>query len=127
MSLTTHTREQGVRVHYLANLGGLMAVAGLDHHPPDLLLGILLDIAARVPGLSEQRRVDLCARGQARLEERAAEKRAWNAWRRARELERLDLSTAEVRRLLAAVAGHEVATAAPDPARTLLRALRGTR
>ena len=26
----------------------LIAVAGLDHHPPDLLLGILLEVAARL-------------------------------------------------------------------------------
>ncbi len=49
MTPPTHTREQGVRVHYLANLGGLMAVAGLDHHPPDFLLGILL-IRSRAVG-----------------------------------------------------------------------------
>ena len=34
-----HTREQGLRVHHLANLGGLVAIAGLDREPPDLLLG----------------------------------------------------------------------------------------
>jgi conjugative transfer protein TraD len=54
------------------NLGGLLAVAGLDHCPPDLVLGIFLGVAARVPHLSEERYADLCARGQARLEERAA-------------------------------------------------------
>ena len=125
MSRGTHTREQGIRLHYLANLGGLLAVAGLDHYPPDLLLGIFLDVAARVPHLSEERYAGLCARGQARLEERAAEKRAWSAWHRAGQLRRLDLSLAEVRRLLAAVAGEEAASAAGDPAAHLLRVLRG--
>jgi len=127
MTPPTHTREQGIRVHYLANLGGLLAVAGLDHHPPDLLLGVLLEVAARVPQLSEQQRAKLCHRGQARLAERAAEKRAWNAWQRARELHRLDLSTAETRRLLAAVAGPNAAARAGDPAACLLRALREAR
>ncbi len=120
-----HSAEQGIRVHYLANLGGLVAVAGLDDQPPDFLLGILLEVAARVAHLPEQRRLDLCARGQARLEERAAEKRAWTAWNRARELRRLDLNVTEVRRLLAAIAGPAAAAAAEDPAASLLRVLRG--
>ena len=124
MTPPTHTREQGVRVHYLANLGGLMAVAGLDHHPPDFLLGVLLEVAARVPRLSEERRAELCACGHARLEARAAEKRAWNAWRQARQLHRLDLSTDEIRRLLAALAGPEAASTAADPVARLLRVLR---
>ncbi len=127
MSATTHTSEQGVRLHYLANLGGLVAVAGLDHHPPDLLLGLLLEVAARVPHLSAERQAELRLRGQARLDERAAAKRAWNAWSRARQLQRLDLSPAEIRRLLGAVAGDDAATTAADPAAHLLRVLRGPR
>ena len=127
MSQASHTHEQGIRVHYLANLGGLMAVAGLDHHPPDFLLGVLLEVAARVPRLSAERWAELCARGQARLEERAAEKRAWNAWRQAQQLHRLDLSTAQIRRLLAALAGPETASTAADPATCLLRVLRDVR
>ena len=127
MNPETHTREQGVRVHYLANLGGLIAVAGLDHHPPDFLLGVLLEVASRVPHLSEHRWTELCARGQARLEERAAEKRAWHAWQRAQQLHRLDLSTAQIRRLLAALAGPETASTAADPATCLLRVLRDVR
>ena len=105
MSHRAHSREQGIRVHYLANLGGLIAVAGLDQHPPDLLLGILLEVGARLPGLPEPRRAGLCARGQARLEQRGAEKRAWNAWRQARELHRLDLTTAEIRQLRPLLSG----------------------
>src|SRR2546428_12302385 len=98
-----HTSEQGVRLHYLANLGGLVAIAGLDQHPPDFLLGVLLEVAARVPDLPTGRRAELSSRGQARLEQRAAEKRAWGAWSRARQLHRLDLSTAEIRQVLAAL------------------------
>ncbi len=125
MSLTTHTSEQGVRLHYLASLGGLLAVAGLDHHPPDFLLGVLLDVAASAPCLPEQRQEELRARGAARLKERAAEKRAWNTWRRAQQLQRLDLTTAEIRRLLEAVAGPEAASTASDPLPRLLWALKG--
>ncbi len=124
MAGLTHTAEQGVRVHYLANLGGLVAVAGLDHHPPDFLLGVLLEVATRVPHLPEERQAQLRARGQARLEERAAEKRAWKAWATAEHLHRLDLRTAEVQQIIAALGGT-----APAPARavpTLLALLRGT-
>lgn len=126
MGSPAHSAEQGIRLHYLANLGGLVAVAGLDHHPPDLLLGILLDVASRVPQLSEQHVADLSARGQARLDERAAEKRAWSAWHRARQFQRLDLTIPEIKRLLSAITGDRADTAA-DPARALLAALRGKR
>lgn len=37
-----HSHEQGLRVHHLANLGGLIALAGLDLESPDFLLGALL-------------------------------------------------------------------------------------
>jgi len=43
-------------VQYLANLGGLVAAAGLDHQPPDLLLGALLELAARLLRLSAERK-----------------------------------------------------------------------
>ena len=125
MTATTHTAEQGIRVHYLANLGGLVAIAGLDRCPPDLLLGLLLDVAARLPHLSADRTAEVCAKGQRRLEERGTEKRAWNAWHRARELHRLDLSTSEVRRLLIAVTGSPAASTTADPTAALLRTLRG--
>ena len=127
MSDDAHTREQGIRVHYLANLGGLLAVAGIDHYPPDLLLGIFLEAAARVPELSPDRYAALCVRGQARLEERAAEKRAWSAWHRAGQLRRLDLSLGEVRRLLAALVGEGAAAGGGDLVARLLRVLRGGR
>jgi len=43
-----HTAEQGQRVHWLANLGGLVAIAGLEEVEPDLLLGALLSVAAQL-------------------------------------------------------------------------------
>lgn len=124
MAPLTHTAEQGIRVHYLANLGGLVAIAGLDHQPPDLLLGILLEVAARLPKLPEDRQAQLRARGQARLEERATSKRAWKAWARAEELHRLDLGTAEVHRLIGALGGTASTPAQAVP--TLLTLLRET-
>jgi hypothetical protein len=125
--MTVHTREQGIRLHYLANLGGLVAVAGLDRHPPDFLLGLLLAVADRVPQLTPTQRAELSARGQARLEQRGAEKRAWSAWRRAQELHRVDLSTAEIGRLLAALGGPGATLTDAEPAEALLRALRRPR
>jgi hypothetical protein len=125
--VTVHTREQGIRVHYLANLGGLVAVAGLDRHPPDFLLGLLLALALRVPQLTPAQRAEFCARGQARLEARGTQKRAWSAWQRAQELHRVDLSTAEIRRLLEALGDGLGEVTATEPAEALLRALRGSR
>ena len=125
--MTVHTCEQGIRLHHLANLGGLVAVAGLDRHPPDFLLGLLLALAARVPQLTPTQRSEFCTRGQARLEERGTQKRAWSAWQRAQELHRIDLSTTEIRRLLEALAGGDGDYTVADPADALLRALRGPR
>jgi hypothetical protein len=125
--MTVHTREQGIRLHYLANLGGLVAVAGLDRHPPDFLLGLLLAVAIRVPQLTPTQRTEFCARGQARLEERGTQKRAWSAWQRAQELHRVDLSTTEIQRLLAALGDGHGAVPNLNPADALLRVLRGPR
>jgi hypothetical protein len=33
--MSTHTKEQGLRVFHLINLGGLIALAGLHLEPPD--------------------------------------------------------------------------------------------
>ena len=43
--MSEHSEEQGLRVHHLVNLGGLIAVAGLDREPPDFLLGALISVA----------------------------------------------------------------------------------
>ena len=34
MAMSEHTPEQGLRVHHLVNLGGLIAVAGLIRNRP---------------------------------------------------------------------------------------------
>ena len=79
-----HGREQGLRVHYLANLGGLVALAGLDTEPPDFLLGALLSIAREAAILTAEERAEIAAMGQIKLDERATGKRAWTSWSRAR-------------------------------------------
>ncbi len=100
-----HTREQGLRLHHLANLGGLVALAGLDHEPPDLLLGALLRMAGSLAELPERRRAELASIGSEKLHERASAKRAWKSWARANQLHNLTLSEVQIRRILAAL-GH---------------------
>ena len=100
MKAPTHTNEQGKRVHYLANLGGLVAIAGLEQHDPELLLGVLCEVAQRLPKLTAQRHAELREKGRARLEERGAEKRAWLAWQQAQHLHQVMLTTDQLQRLV---------------------------
>jgi hypothetical protein len=117
-----HTREQGLRVHHLANLGGLVAVAELDQEPPDLLLGGLLELAARLPGLPATRRAEIASAGRAKLDTRATSKRAWKSWSRSNELHNLTLSNEHIRRIIRALGGTEPCSPAELP-RTMLRLL----
>ena len=103
MSDGLHTKEQGLRVHHLANLGGLIALAGLDHQPPDLLLGSLMEVARRLTELPQHRRVEIASAGRSKLDERATSKRAWKSWSRARELHNLTLSTSQIRAIIRAL------------------------
>ena len=114
----THTREQGLRVHHLANLGGLIALAGLDLEPPDFLLGALLSVAEETRKLTAAQRAQVAAIGRKKLDERATGKRAWKSWRRARDLHALTLSTNQVRDIIEALGGH-----APDNPAHLVLAL----
>jgi hypothetical protein len=100
-----HTKEQGLRVHHLANLGGLLAIAGLDQQPPDLLLGTFLEIAKRLPELSAARLAKLASTGHAKLDERASAKRAWTSWRRAKDLHAVTLTSSQLARVIAALGG----------------------
>ena len=86
MASGAHSTEQGLRVHYLTNLGGLVALAGLDMEPPDFLLGALLSIARETVAIGPEQRAEIAAMGQVKLDERATGKRAWTSWNRAREL-----------------------------------------
>lgn len=95
-----HTREQGLRVHVLANLGGLVAIAGLEHEEPDLLLGALLEVADRLPQMKRSRLASMTARGAATLDERGSGKRAWRTHQRARDLHALHLTSEQLCRIL---------------------------
>jgi hypothetical protein len=102
-----HTREQKLRVHHLANLGGLVAIAGLDREPPDLLLGGLLELAARLPDLPATRRAAIASVGRVKLDTRATSKRAWKSWSGSKELHSLTLSSEHLRRIVSALGGEE--------------------
>ena len=117
-----HTREQGLRVHHLANLGGLVAIAGLDREPPDLLLGGLLELAARLPDLPATRRAAIASAGRVKLDARATSKRAWKSWSRSKELHSLTLSSEHLRRIVGALGGEEPRDSAELP-RMMLRLL----
>ena len=101
-----HTHEQGLRVHHLANLGGLVAIAGLDREPPDFLLGALMSVAEETKALSPEQRARVASAGRRKLEERAGAKRAWRSWRQSRNLHSLLLSGAQMERLIEALGGE---------------------
>jgi len=101
-----HSREQGLRLHHLANLGGLIALAGLDLEPPDYLLGALLSVAEETRRLTAEQRERVASIGRRVLDERATGKRAWKSWVRARELQPLTLSNAQVAAIIAALGGE---------------------
>ncbi len=103
--MSEHTNEQGIRVHHLVNLGGLLAVAGLDREPPDFLLGVLVSAAHEAAALTAQERARVASLGRDKLDERVTAKRAWRSWRRVRELHSLLLSSAQMRRLIEALGG----------------------
>ena len=95
-----HTREQGKRVHILANLGGLVAIAGMERVEPDLLLGAFLEVADRLPKMKGARLAELRLRGGAALDERGTSKRAWSARQTALDLHNVHLTSDQIRGLL---------------------------
>jgi hypothetical protein len=111
-----HSQEQGLRVHHLANLGGLIALAGLDLEPPDFLLGALLSVAQEAKALSAGQRQQVAVLGRKKLDQRATGKRAWKSWTRAQDLHALTLSSTQVREIIAALGGEVPA----EPTRLVL-------
>src|SRR5260370_7128867 len=92
--MSEHTHEQGLRVHHLVNLGGLIAVAGLDREPPDFLLGVLVSAAHEAAALTAEERARVASLGREKLDERVMAKPAWRSCRRARHLPSLLLASA---------------------------------
>ena len=119
--MATHSREQGLRVHHLTNLGGLVAIAGLDSQPPDLLLGALLKIASDLSNSSVELRRQLASTGHKKLDERGAEKRAFNSWLRAGKLHNLTLTGDQIARIITALG-----SSAPSDQAGLVPALAAT-
>ena len=119
MASNGHSHEQGLRVHHLANLGGLVALAGLDREPPDFLLGALLSVAHESATLNAAQRAQVASVGRKQLEERATSKRAWKSWSRAKELHSVTLSTAQVKEIIEALDAH-----APENLAQLIASLR---
>jgi conjugative transfer protein TraD len=113
-----HSHEQGRRVHHLANLGGLVALAGLDLEPPDFLLGALLSVAQETSNLTAAQRTQVTAIGARKLDQRATGKRAWKSWQRARELHAITLTSRQVGEIIEALGG-----ATPDKPTELVLAL----
>ncbi len=106
MASNGHSREQGLRVHHLANLGGLVAIAGLDREPPDFLLGALISVARESASLSAGHRARVASVGRKQLEERATGKRAWKSWSRAKELHSVTLSAEQIKEIIGALDGR---------------------
>jgi len=100
-----HSDDQGLRVHHLVNLGGLIAIAGLDREPPDFLLGALVSMANERDRLTPEQRLRVASLGREKLDERVTAKRAWKSWRRSQELHSLMLNSAQVRRLIERLGG----------------------
>jgi hypothetical protein len=92
-------------VHHLANLGGLIAIAGLDRETPDFLLGVLLSVAQEVATLTAAQRAQVSSMGRTKLDERATGKRAWKSWTRAQNLHAITLSTSQVAEIIKALGG----------------------
>src|SRR5579864_2648657 len=113
--MNEHTQEQGLRVHHLVNLGGLLAVAGLDREPPDFLLGALVSVAHERDALTPEQRAQVASLGRQKLDERATAKRAWKSWRRQHDQHALTLSGDQMRRLIALLGGK-----APEDAERLI-------
>jgi hypothetical protein len=118
--MSEHSHEQGLRVHHLANLGGLIALAGLDHEPPDFLLGALISIAHERERLTAEQRASVASVGRRKLDERMTAKRAWKSWRRSQELHSLMLNSGQLRRIISALGGM-----APENPEQLEAALTG--
>ena len=109
MRRSEHTREQGLRVHHLANLGGLVSLAALEALPPDLLLGSLLAIARQLPRMRVQSLEIIRTLGEEKLAERAAEKRAWRAYEKGSGVQAIYLEPDQLRALILRLGGESPA------------------
>jgi hypothetical protein len=75
MTTKLHNKVQGQRVHKLASLGGLVAIAKLEDIDPAVLLGTFLGIALQLPQVSILEMEVLREIGLQKLRDRNTEKR----------------------------------------------------
>jgi hypothetical protein len=97
--------SQGQRLHYLANLGGLMLIAGLSQMEPDLLLGALSEIAIKIPKLPESRIAELKQLGSNKLSDSGGKQKSFDSWARVKNAERFDFTLAEMQKLIPKLGG----------------------
>jgi len=105
MATETHNLSQGQRVNWLANLGGLVAIAGLEDIEPAILLGAFLEINTRLRQVSGERLADLKEKGMQALQARNSEKRTFKSWQRAQQTERFDLTREQQKQLIVKLGG----------------------
>lgn len=105
MTTPSHTLAQGQRVHYLANLGGLVVLAGLEKTAPDLLLGALMEMQQHLQKLSGERKAVFKEKGAQALQKRQAQKRSFASWQRATHSERFDFTRDEMKNLIKTLGG----------------------
>ena len=91
-----HTKSQGQRVHFLANLGGLIILSWLDKLNPEILLGVLLNARTHFENATSLQRSSYESRGRALLERRGKEKRAWKSHQSMKRLHQFYLSKSEL-------------------------------
>lgn len=121
---TTHTLTEGQRVHWLANLGGLVAIAGLEDIDPAILVGALTEINVRLRQVSKERLEDLKTKGLEILQARNSEKRTFKSWQRANETARFDFSREQQQQLIIRLGG-KVPVLEKDIVSELRRLLKG--
>jgi hypothetical protein len=106
MTTILHTKNQGLRVHKLANLGGLVAMAGLENIDPGILLGLFLQLAKQLPTLSHDQIEILHANGLQKLRERGTEKRAYSYSKKSNETSNdYTLSAEDIKKLIVKLGG----------------------
>ena len=105
MTTILHTKIQGLRVHNLANLGGLVAIAGLEHYDPALLLGAFLELSQQLSRAPMKYREQLHTRGLQKLRERDSEKRAYKFSKKQSEKTEVILLIDDIKRLIIKLGG----------------------
>jgi hypothetical protein len=105
MKTILNTKIQGLRVHNLANLGGLVAIAGLEHYDPALLLGAFLNLSQQLSRLSMQQIEQLHTCGLQKLRERNSEKRAYNYSRNQSDKTEITFRIEDIKKLIIKLGG----------------------